>query len=108
MAMVAHGVKRYANLKHLEYVRSLPCILCGNDYGVEAHHLLKPWRGSRGMSLKAGDDNVVPLCHNHHRKLHETGSEYKFFLNETGDENHGQFRARLLWLNSPYYKRTPR
>lgn len=37
---------------------------------TEVHHLLRPWIGSRGMSLKSDDRNVAPLCMKHHRELH--------------------------------------
>ena len=97
--------KRYVNLKHLKYVRERPCMVCGTDYGIEAHHLLRPWRGARGMSLKAGDENTVPLCNKHHRELHQIGNEVKFFEGSLGREDDGQFMARLLWLNSPAYER---
>jgi len=97
--------KRYVNLKHLGYVRERPCMVCGTDHGIEAHHLLKPWRGSRGMSLKAGDENTIPLCHQHHRELHERGNEESFFKEKLGRDDDGRFMARLLWLNSPAYER---
>jgi hypothetical protein len=97
--------KRYVNLKHLEYVRSKPCYICGSMGDIEAHHLLKPWRGGRGMSLKAGDENSIPLCFNHHRELHQTGNEEKFFLKKNGSGDDGKFYARLLWLRSPHYER---
>lgn len=96
--------KRYVNLKHLGFIRSRPCIVCGTDYEIEAHHLLKPWRGPRGMALKAGDENVVPLCAKHHRELHNNGNEYDFFEKATGRADNGQFYARLNWLGSPHYE----
>lgn len=96
--------KRYVNLKHLAYVRTRPCMVCGTDQGIEAHHLMRPWRGARGMALKSGDENVVPLCAHHHRNLHRIGNEEKFFLENLGRNDDGQFMARLLWLNSPAYE----
>ena len=62
--------KRLTNRQHLEYVASLPCLICRAGYyvgsnNIQAHHLLKPWNGKRGMSLRAGDDNVIPLCFRH-------------------------------------------
>lgn len=96
--------KRYANLKHIGYIREQDCMICKTDYFVEAHHLLKPWRGSRGMSLKAGDENCVPLCSECHRQLHAQGGELKFFKAKSGREDNGQFWARLLWLSSPHYE----
>jgi len=85
-------------------VREQPCMVCGNDYGVEAHHLMRPWRDGRGMGMRAGDDNAVPLCSDHHRALHARGDEIAFFEETLGDGEAGQFTARSLWYRSPSYK----
>ena len=96
--------KRYTNRAFLEFVASLPCMLrsfdAANDCsgGVQAHHLLKPWDGSRGMSMRSNDKNAIPLCFKHHAELHDNiGSEYKFFLKYGLEEGMGQEYSRSLF-----------
>ena len=91
--------------KHLDYIRHMPCCICGK-VGVEAHHLMRPWSGSRGMGMKAGDQNSVPLCPDHHRALHQAGNEEKFFTQTMGDESFGKSLAMRLWYSSPHYRET--
>lgn len=72
--------KRMADPRYLAWVRQLPCVLCLRQPGMghqnEAHHLL---RGVvRGMGMKAGDDEVIPLCDGDHRALHMDGNETEF------------------------------
>lgn len=50
--------------KHLEFIRRLPCCICGYE-PVEAHHL-KFGTGERGMGMRSTDKWAVPLCHEHH------------------------------------------
>ena len=77
--------KRLTNQKHLMWVRTLPCFISRSGFlscngSIQAHHLLKPSDGKRGWSLKAGDDQVIPLCVFHHAQLHtKFGNEFKFF-----------------------------
>ena len=79
--------KRIVYKKHLEYVSSLPCFISRAGFyscngPVQVHHLLKPSDGKRGWSLKAGDNQVIPLCMYHHQKLHtKFGDEHKFLKN---------------------------
>lgn len=94
------------NQKHLNYVRSLPCTVCKAGFishhkTVQAHHLLKPWSGVRGMSLKATDANVIPLCLFHHQLLHtKFGSEKAFFENYGMQPDYGKKYAKSLWENT--------
>jgi len=95
--------KRYKDKKHLEWVASLPCILCQAGFythsrEVQAHHLLKPYKGARGMSLRSGDDNVIPLCFHHHSQLHtKFGDEYKFFEHYGLSKDFGKIWAKRLF-----------
>lgn len=95
--------KRYKNDAHVKWVRTLPCLLCkagfySHSRTVQAHHLLKPYDGERGMSLKANDRNVIPLCLHHHQQLHvKFGNEFKFFSSFGLPENFGQVWAKRLW-----------
>ena len=100
--------KSFKSKKHLEYVSNQNCCLdfrneCGG--GVQAHHLLKPWNGIRGMSIKSNDKNTIPLCYWHHKILHdEIGDEYKFFRQNKLPPNFGKMVAVFLWINSPIYE----
>jgi len=74
--------RRFKSAKHLAWVRSLSCsalsLTCNGP--IQAHHLLRPWVGGRGMGMKADDRNAIPLCAYHHSVLHtQHGSESKFF-----------------------------
>ena len=96
--------KRYTNRAFLEFVATLPCMLHsfgvsnGCSGGVQVHHLLKPWDGSRGMSMRSNDKNSIPLCFKHHAELHDKiGSEPKFFAKYDLDEYAGQEYARNLF-----------
>ena len=55
-----------AESKHMSKVASLGCIACVNsDFGetpAEIHHI-----GNGTMGKRAGNYEVIPLCHAHHR-----------------------------------------
>lgn len=100
--------KRYANKKHLSHVHELDCAL--NPFGgchgyIQAHHLMKPWDGFRGMGLKANDRNLLALCESHHRNLHLRGNEYKYFDEITGDEFFGMQTSKQTWYRSPHFEK---
>ena len=97
--------RNYKNAKHLAFVRTLPCAVESHEcFGsVEAHHLMKPWRGWRGMAMKSGDMNVIPLCHGHHMLLHDL-TEIKFFNFMGHPDDFGKNLARSLWMRSPHWE----
>ena len=85
--------RRLQDRSHLEYVASLPCCIptCRKT-PVQVHHIL---RGViRGTGLRAGDDKVLPLCFECHRKLHDYGDE-TWFLEQHGID--GLDLAAQLW-----------
>ena len=98
--------RRIENIDHLKYVKSLPCSICKagfytHDKVIQAHHLLKPSDGKRGMSLKSGDDQVIPLCMFHHTQLHtKFGAEPAFFAHYGLKADFGQKYAKELWFRS--------
>ena len=47
---------------YLQWIRTLPCSVCRTTRAVEAAHT-----GARGLSQKASDLSVIPLCARHHR-----------------------------------------
>ena len=102
-------MKRYNNKKHLMWVSEKPCCLSGPcpascSANIQAHHLLKPHDGFRGIGLRANDKNVIPLCFKHHNALHKRGNEFAYFKEATGDEFFGQKVAKYLWENTPHDK----
>lgn len=95
--------KRLVDKEHLARMVRKPCMIRKAGFSlhnspVQAHHLLKPSDGRRGLSFKSGDDQVVPLCELHHRELHtKFGDELKFFEHYFGDPYAGQREAMLMW-----------
>ena len=99
--------KRYTNRQHLEFVSECDCTL--NDYaqgkdrcagGIQAHHLLKPWDGGRGMSMRANDKNTIPLCFKHHQELHDwLGTEANIFKKYGLAEDYGKRYAEALFID---------
>jgi len=84
---------------HLQWIRTLPCIVTG-QYGVEAAHIryadhryLKP---AVGMAEKPDDRWVVPLAPNEHRRQH--GMNEKVYWNQIGIDP--VLTAMLLWNNT--------
>lgn len=63
---------RFRSRTYLAHVASLRCVVCGTS-PVQAHHLLRT--PEKGMAMKAGDDQVIPLCPMCHRNLHLDGNE---------------------------------
>lgn len=65
---------------------------------IQVHHLLKPSDGKRGWSLKAGDNEVIPLCMYHHAQLHtKYGNEFKFLARYGFKKTAAQEYAKQLW-----------
>lgn len=71
---------------HLEFVRQLPCMACGDDIGSEAAHIRFPDRRAAkpkcGLGEKPDDAWVVPLCRRCHHQQH--GMSERAFWNNAG------------------------
>lgn len=91
--------------KHLAFVRSRPCCVCGSRRNVEAAHIRMacPARGKppTGMQEKPSDAWVTPLCNYHHQTgilaQHNIGEQEFWF------EIHGRNPfdiAERLWIES--------
>ena len=61
--------KPYENRKHMEFVATFACWICGTR-PVQVHHTLHPVKTKRGASRKAGDDETSPLCLECHEMAH--------------------------------------
>jgi hypothetical protein len=76
---------RKHNPKHLEFVRQLPCAVCGDPTSTEAAHVrsahLKYGKRPTGMGEKPDDRWTVPLCGAHHREQHSM-NEMEFWRRE--------------------------
>lgn len=96
--------KRLTNPRHLMLVRELPCCVCMVEGLTVPHHLL---RGVvRGVSLKAGDDQVLPLCGAHHNNSNDSVhlshlDEPEWFATKGIDEPVG-FAAALYAATGDY------
>jgi hypothetical protein len=59
---------------YLDYIRQLPCCICGDNTSVEAAHLrvgsINHDKRETGMGEKSSDKWAVPLCGRHHREQH--------------------------------------
>lgn len=62
----------YRSEKYLDYIRSLPCTMCGAYPPNDPHH---ETLHAGGMGLKAPDSHVVPLCRDCHGVLHAIGKK---------------------------------
>ncbi len=66
---------REHNERHLRFVRSLPCVTCGNDIQSEAAHIkfsdLSRGKRNVGVGEKASDCWTLPLCGQCHRDQHK-------------------------------------
>jgi hypothetical protein len=69
--------------RHLKFLRSLPCCVCGTHKAIEAAHIrmgsLPHGKPTSGTSEKPSDRWAVPLCADHHQLLpdaqHHIGEE---------------------------------
>lgn len=60
--------------RYLEFIRSCPCCICGDNTTVEAAHLrvgsINDDKRGTGMAEKSSDKWALPLCGKHHREQH--------------------------------------
>jgi hypothetical protein len=72
---------RQRDERHLDYIRSLPCCICGG-IDTEAAHIrtasLEHGKQHTGMAEKPSDKWALPLCNRHHTEQH-TMNEMKFW-----------------------------
>ena len=68
--------------KHLDFIRSLPCVICGDNTATEACHIrysdAAHNKVNPGIGRKPSDEHTIPLCSKHHREQHRT-SEIGFW-----------------------------
>lgn len=75
---------REKNDAHLDFVRALPCCVCGDNTATEAAHLrignLDYGKRHTGFQEKPHDMWALPLCGRCHREQHR-GKELNFWSN---------------------------
>jgi hypothetical protein len=76
-------MKREQDPAHLAFIRTLECVLCGDDTSVEAAHISyrDPSIGKigRGLGAKEHDKFTLPLCGKHHRDQTGVGNEREWW-----------------------------
>jgi hypothetical protein len=69
--------------KHLKFIRSQPCCLCGDNTSTEAAHIrvgsIPHNKNHTGMGEKPSDKWTLPLCNRHHREQHAFGDELAYW-----------------------------
>lgn len=102
---------RIKDNSHLDFIRSLPCVVCDNNIETEAAHLKMPCpkaaKRNVGIAEKADDKWTLPLCSKHHREQHQIGEAAfwrthqidpvqtaSFLFGVSGDYESGELIAR--------------
>jgi hypothetical protein len=73
---VTPKTRRRRDKRHRQFVAAQACVICGRQPS-DAHHLR--FAQPRGLGLKVGDEFTVPLCRSHHRDLHRTNTEMRWW-----------------------------
>ena len=102
--------KQFRDQRHVRFIASLACLI-GQKNGLskcngptQAHHLLKPYKGVRGASMRSEDMNCIPLCMSCHHELHtKHGSEKSFFESRGLDPEIGQQYAKAQYEGAKFY-----
>lgn len=95
---------RKHNSGHLDFIRSLPCVCCGDNTATEAAHirsadasLAKP---ATGIGIKPDDYWTLPLCGKCHRLQHQ-GNERQFWQVKVGIDPF-KYAMRLFTVSGQY------
>ena len=77
-------MKRIKSPNYLDWIRTLPCVICGDNTSVEAAHIRFPEpraaKRQTGKGEKPDDRWTLPLCGDHHRDQHK-GNERTWWEN---------------------------
>jgi hypothetical protein len=87
---------RRRNKAHLKFVAAQPCLLC-NRQPSDAHHL--KFAQPLALGRKVSDEFTVPLCRTHHRQLHRSGNEARWWEAMDRDVDPLEI-AKSLWAQS--------
>lgn len=61
---------RFESKRYRDWVKTLPCCLCGAP-ADDAHHVIGLRWSLSGMGMTAPDSFVMPLCRPHHNAVHQ-------------------------------------
>jgi len=86
--------RRVRDRDHVRYVTRQSCLICGRRPS-DAHHLR--FAQNRALSRKVSDEFTVPLCRGHHREVHHSGDEGRWWAKAEIDP---MAAARALWLET--------
>ena len=68
--------------KHLAFLRTLPCVICGDNTSTEAAHIRmadpRVAKPITGIAIKPDDRFALPQCGTHHKEQHAM-SERRFW-----------------------------
>lgn len=96
---------RQFNDAHLDFIRSLPCLICGNNIETQAAHLrfsdARVAKVNPGVGQKPHDFWCLPLCGKHHDEQHGT-DERKWWASQGIDPI---FTAMALYTVSGDHER---
>ena len=53
------------------HFRKLPCRVCFSKAGVTGHHILTVGAYPQYKNVR---ENIIPLCFDHHRQIHDIGT----------------------------------
>ncbi len=99
---------RIKNDSHLDYIRNLPCAICGDNIATEAAHIRAAYKPLAkpitGMGIKPADCYTLPLCSRHHREQHQIG-EATFWDNYHIGINGAVMIAQALYCHSGDHER---
>ncbi|HEV2717976.1 MAG TPA: hypothetical protein VGU64_22115, partial [Terriglobales bacterium] len=86
--------RRVRDREHVRYVSRQSCLICGRRPS-DAHHLR--YAQNSALSRKVSDEFTVPLCRGHHREVHRSGDEARWWKKAGIDPIR---TARALWLQT--------
>ena len=67
---------RVRDPKHLKWISTLPCVITNFPGPNDPAHISH--QNGKGMALKVGDNNVLPLAHSEHLRQHSQ-PEHEFW-----------------------------
>jgi hypothetical protein len=63
-------IKAFRSDKYLKWVKTQPCVMCG-EQSDDAHHITGTG-GLSGMGMKPPDIYTMPACRIHHTIIHQS------------------------------------
>ena len=76
MSLIYQNLNPIRSRKHLQYIASKPCLICG---GIEVQACHIRFTGA-GMGMKPCDIFTTPMCLLHHREQHSKNEKMFWFF----------------------------